>query len=145
MLRHPKTLGKSLSASHFVKATYNDKTHAFRLASTFTPNKIEIHALAAMGQEIFSMIYDGEQATVKTIIKLKKMKPEYLLFDLQLIYWPKAQIQQSLSGTSLTIKDTLNKRTIFSDNKAIIEISYDDKKITFKNNLRNYRYILNEH
>jgi hypothetical protein len=74
-----------------------------------------------------------------------KFTPEYILFDIQLIYYSVDTLNRFLPKNLKiyeTVDSGLRSRKLCNDDDCFIYIEYKDGSLSFKNELRKYSYIL---
>jgi len=95
--------------------------------------------LTEFGGTLFTLKYDNHQITFEPSPLLNQpIHPEFLLSDLQLIYWPSNKIQEKLpSGTTLVQNESpVLHRFLIVNNEKIINFEYDKPQIiTRKKNM----------
>jgi hypothetical protein len=95
---------------HF-QGSYQEKQYSFNLVSQITKDKMTVIGLTAFGARVFTLEYDGKNVDFKLSSLVKdhgKIKPEYLLADMQLVYYPVAEIQKNMIGHNIKIKEIKN-------------------------------------
>ena len=145
VLMSPKLLGKSISEVQILEGTYSGKT--YKMNSALKMDAAEMRLIGfSDAVRLFTLVYDGEKITSEFSAffpKRAEMGP-YILWDIQLIYYPISVIKKHLPEMEIKQQTLLNKtvRTIASDGKVIIEITYGLKEnvIEFKNLERGYSY-----
>jgi hypothetical protein len=109
-------------------------------------HRIAMAGLTNDGVGLFNLTYDG-----KTIVSDKNpllpdsVAPEFIITDLQLVYWPVTMLQKSLHASSWRLEvDTSHRRLYYQGNKTV-EVNYllpDDiwaKSVELINYRYNYR------
>lgn len=133
-----KSLGKNLSLNQALKGSFKDTEQKFNLILENSSQETKVIGLTNFGNRLFMVNYDCNKVKVEMspILKMapniKKLKPEYILADIQLVYWPLEEIQKNLSD-NLKIKeiskDNQTKRILFEGEKPIIEIVFSAQDI----------------
>lgn len=147
-----KNLPKNKTLNQYFKSKYKDQSYNMNVVSQFSENNLKMVALTDFGSRIFTIDYSNGKLDFSQSPIAKnsgKIKPEYILADMQLIYWPLADIKNNLDGKIEVTETTKGKlkRQFFDNGKLIIEITYDrqDKwrsNVHYINLMRNYEYVL---
>ena len=104
---------------------------------------IAMAGLTNDGVGLFNLTYDG-----KTIVSDKSpllpdlVAPEFIITDLQLIYWPVTLLQKNLNASSWQlVSDTIHRR-LYYQGKKTVEVNYllPDTVWAKSVELINYRY-----
>jgi Protein of unknown function (DUF3261) len=148
----PKQLGARGTSEQKIEANYGDRNATFLSAIEISPEKMTMVAAAATGQRLFT-IYLSDQGKLDFdpgVLNDGRIKPEYIVADFQLIFWPAPVIKDALRGSGfiLSLRDAPKiRRELLLDGRLIVEIEYSDKNpwrggITFKNLERNYGFMI---
>ncbi|MFT5703074.1 MAG: hypothetical protein ACI9TO_000435 [Rickettsiales bacterium] len=140
-------LNKSTILSQNFQGSYSGRKYSINLITQISPTKMTMVGLSAIGSRLFTIQYDNRKIDFnlsKMIPANKKIKVEYVLADMQLVYFPIQEIRRNLTG-NVTINETANKRVFYKNNKPFIEIKYSssnvwNSKIDFHNLEREYQY-----
>jgi len=104
---------------------------------------IAMAGLTNDGLSLFNLTYDGNTIiSDKSPLLPDSVAPEFIITDLQLVYWPVAVLQKSLHGSSWRLEvDTSHRRLYYQGNKAV-EVNYllPDSTWAKSVELINYRY-----
>jgi hypothetical protein len=142
-----QSLKRYTTVNQLLKGKYKEQNYDFNLLTKFAPDEITTIALTKFGARIFTAKYNNksiEFTPTPLLPQAGTIRPEYILADMQWIYWPMEEIQKNLSG-GITISELPLKRVLTKGGKTIIEISYSKKDkwqsvIYYKNFERNYEY-----
>ncbi len=145
---NPRQLGISISTEQKIDANYGDRKGTFLSAVEISPEKMTIVAATATGQRLFTLHLSdkGKLDFDSGVLDDTTVKPEYIVADFQLIFWPAETIRAALQGPewALVLKDTPRvRRELLRDGRLIVEIEYSHKNpwrggIAFRNLQRNY-------
>lgn len=76
----------------------------------------------------------------------EKIKPEYILSDIQFCYYPKEALERNFSNAGFSFveenRGNVLVRKLFDGNLPILEMERTEKKISLKNDLRHYSYAI---
>jgi Protein of unknown function (DUF3261) len=85
---------------------------------------IAIAGMNAAGISLFNLDYDGKQVRMeKSPILPPGFSPEQVLRDIQLAYWPSAEISNILP-TGWRLKEQYASRRLYHEDKLVYEIQY---------------------
>ena len=126
----PVSLGRSLSLSQIVTGIYDDQTRSMRFQIEIEDNKLVIVALSHFGTTLFILQQEGEQIVVEADVgSLNGIDPGWVLFDLQITYWPGERLEPALSGQRMRLEDEPQSgiRRVFGPReKLMVEVRYFD-------------------
>lgn len=139
-------LQKEISVVQKVTAHYEGHQHSFIAQLEITKNKLVMVGLTEFGARLFTLIYDNETIHFESTALLKTpMAPEFLLSDLQLIYWPESIIESRLMDGNKIFqnKQAPFKRQLFIAEQEVIVIDYSDQQkwkgsVFFQHRLNKY-------
>ncbi len=111
-------------------------------------NGIYIEFLNDFGSTMGSLIYENNSVNLTSDFIPKKLKGEYIINDLQLVFYKTEFLEQNYENANLKFICTNNNKTeerfIYNGNKLIEKAEIQEDKILIINYLRNYEYILTE-
>jgi len=139
-----------ITLNQIVVGTYEGKSYSMNVITQISKKKMTVIGLTPFGVRAFTLNYDGQNLDLKLsgfIKNAEEVKPEYILADMQLIYYPLADIRKNISG-NISVKETNKKglkRIFYHGKKPFIEINYssDDvwkSEIIYKNLGQKYQY-----
>ncbi len=146
-LPQPQDLGRVVSLSQQVTAEFRGETHEMLIALEVASNEVSMVALAPFGTKLFSVVYQPPliDSEVSPMLK-RQIKPEYVLADMMLIYWPTEALRRYLSRAGLSIEDNGSAlRVISLADTVIIRIEYSEEsdrlksRVLYHNIERDYR------
>jgi hypothetical protein len=107
---------------------------------------IAIAGLSNEGLSLFNLSYDGKKLTVdKSPLLPDSVTPEYIIADLQLVYWPVAELQKILPSPWRLVETRLIaslQRDLFYQDQKITTVHYSalDNQWAKSVELINHRY-----
>jgi hypothetical protein len=117
--------GPSRRVVQQITAQWPDRKETLLCVLELDKQHIAMAGLTNDGVSLFNLTYDG-----KTIVSDKSpflpdsVSPEFIIADLQLVYWPLTVLQKSLYGSPWRLEgDTNHRRLYYQGNKAI-EVNY---------------------
>ncbi|MGZ5615188.1 MAG: DUF3261 domain-containing protein, partial [Methylobacter sp.] len=106
---------------------------------------IAMAGLSNDGLSLFNLSYDGHAiVSDKSPLLPESVNPEFIISDLQLVYWPLAELQKILPA-DWRLETAQNKRIVTVGNNKQVEINYLSpdpvwpKAVELVNFLYNYR------
>ncbi len=149
-------LNQNISLQQHLQSSYKGQKYSINLITQISPNKMTVAGLMPIGARIFTMGYDNK----KIDLYISKLIPidqkinrnnlaEYVLADMQLVYFPVDIIRQNITG-DVIISNPQNdnlKRVFSKNNVPFIEITYSQEnpwqsKIHFQHLERKYEYTI---
>lgn len=128
-----------------INADWDDREESLLAVLELDAKHIAMAGLSNDGLSLFNMTYDGNTVVFdKNPLLPESFSPEFIITDLQLVYWPIAVLQKKLPA-EWRLEEADNKRFLYVMNKKQVEINYlshdpDWPKIVQLVNLRyNYR------
>lgn len=141
----PAKLGDTATLNQMLKGKYTNRTFSLNVISDFNKEKMSLIGLSGFGTRIFTINYDGKNTLLESPKSFKlaeKIKPKYLLMDIQFVYFKIDDVKNNLIG-DVSVKDTHLKRIFYYKDKPIIEITYSKENkfeadVLYKNIRNNY-------
>ncbi len=153
-LMSPQSFAKSISLTQLAQFTVGEEKHELLFQTEITQDKIVIVGLMPSGTRLFSLVYDGVNIESEGYSQLiEKIKPKYLLADMQMSLWPIKKLRAHLNATSSCfisdicfIEESADGliRKLTNQGNEIISIEYQNKvsyqgKLKFVHNFRGYQ------
>jgi hypothetical protein len=107
---------------------------------TITPDRLQVIALAGMVR-ILTLDYTsaGMECDVSPLVPVPKIEPEYIVFDVQLAYFPVDAIDRALPR-GMSFREEGATRALYRGEKKIASITRDGETVEFINFERSYSY-----
>lgn len=149
-LLNPHSLNKNIILSQRFAGSYGAKKFKLNLITQITPDVMKVIGLSEFGTRIFTIEYGQQKIKFsKFVAAAKKIRPEYMLADMQLVYGSVASIKNNISSEAI-IKEQNNKglvRTFYKGDAPFIRISYSNtnrwkSKIHYQHLERGYEYVI---
>ena len=107
---------------------------------------ITMTLLNDFGTDMGVMIYNGESVIFDSPLLPDNLKPEYIICDIQNIYYDLEKLQANYKKVGLSFEETeldsKKVRLLKNGSKVIEEIVFEGNTVKLKNLLRGYEYIL---
>jgi hypothetical protein len=120
------TLGGSQLARQVVSAAFADQAATLQCVVDVTPEHMTLVALNAMGLRLFSVVVAGGKTLAERTPGVSDaIRPERILADIQLAYWPLAALQKAYAGTSWSVSEPVaGTRRLLHDGRLAEEVHY---------------------
>ncbi|TCI03292.1 DUF3261 domain-containing protein [Corallincola luteus] len=113
------------SLSQLVTFHYDTRTEALPFVISLSSDEILMSAIASWGSPLFVLRYDGHDITfLQAPIVDIALKPEYILGDFFLTYWPTNSLANALKPLGFTIADDGLTRQVWQDGLLVMTIQY---------------------
>lgn len=124
-LMPPSALGVSLALTQSVTTKHVNAEYKMLAQIEIDRNSLIFVGMTPFGQHLFSIEYKNNRYHYDVAPILQdRIKPEYLLADFQLSYWPTKLLQTRLSGGVIQV--VANRRSIYRDDDTkVVDISYE--------------------
>ena len=136
-------VGPSRRVVQQITAQWPDRKETVLCVLELDKQRIAMAGLTNEGLSLFNLTYDGKTIVAdKSPLLPDSVAPEFIITDLQLVYWPVAVLQKSLHGSSWRLEvDTNHRRLYYQGNKAI-EVNYVVPDAVWAKSIEliNYRY-----
>jgi len=117
----PAELLRTVDVIQLVTARHGDDVFVFEGRLSVGPGGLRLVGTDAMGRRAMDIAWNGGCLTVERASWLpERVRPENVLADIVLIYWPEAAVRRGLRGA--TLETGPGARTIIADGRAVIAI-----------------------
>jgi hypothetical protein len=119
-------LGGARAASQVVRAAFRERELTLQCAVQVTDRGVTVAGVDALGRRVFTVTYDGQQASVEPGPMIPEgFSPDYLLADVQLALWPLRALQAAYAGTGWAVSEPYpGARRLRRDGRLIAEVHY---------------------
>lgn len=115
----PDTLGASVQARQEITALRKGQTRSLQVALKADANTLTIIGLSALGQRLFTLVWDGQDAEVTSQIdNLQGFDPYWILADMQMAYWPLVPLRAALPA-DLQLTEHGSTRTLWRGDELL--------------------------
>lgn len=95
----PAALGREIEAVQMVTARHGTQSFTFEGHLSVTSERVLLAGTDGFGQRLMELRWDGRTLTSDKASWLPEtLRPDYVLADVMLIYWPEAALRLSVSG-----------------------------------------------
>lgn len=147
-LLHPAELENPVDAQQLLNGSFGSSSFSLLAYTQADENGIFMSLFNDFGTSMGNLSYDGIRVSFDSAIFPKALKAEYIVADLQFAYYKLDAVKKALSEVHLTVSETEENgvvvRKILNGKKCIEVITKNGNVLTILNNLRGYKYILEE-
>lgn len=117
-------LGPARRIVQQINAVWADRQESLVAVLELDARHIAMAGLSNDGLSLFNLTYDGNTVVSdKSPLLPESVAPEFIITDLQLVYWPIASLQKKLpAGWRLEVAD--KKRVLTINGKKQVEVNY---------------------
>lgn len=117
-------LGRSVSVVQMITARYRGEAFAFEAYLSVAPDGLTLVNTDPLGRRALTMSWrDGKLTQELAPWVPGFIRPENILADITITYWPEAAVRAGLSGGTLTAEP--KRRVIAQDGQDIVTVEYD--------------------
>jgi hypothetical protein len=111
-----------------LRGAFGAREVTLQCAVSATPTNISIVGLTALGLRAFTIKYDGVRVQAERAPQVPEFfKPEQLLNDFELVFWPLESLQQALAGTEWRVSEPhVGTRRLRFGERLIAEVHFAD-------------------
>lgn len=121
----PAELGRSLEATQLVTAHYGDRTFVFEGHLSATPERFLMVCLDAMGRKALTITWSASGIAAEAAPWVPaELRPDNMLADMVLLYWPEASVRRLLAASAGTLVTGPRRRSVWVDGKEIVQVDY---------------------
>lgn len=125
IMPQPGDLGRSFEVSQLVTAHYGDQTYVFEGHLSARPDRFLMIGLDTTGRRALTITWTDFGITYEAAPWVPaKLRPENILADMVLLYFPDAVIGKALAASGGTVTTSVSRRVIGVDGKATITADY---------------------
>ena len=126
VLPRPSDLGRSVQVTQLVTARYGNDTYVFESHIDATPERFLMVGVDSLGRRAMTVTWTdaGMTADVASWFP-SSLRPENILADMVLLYWPEAAVRQSLLLAGGELVSGPRWRSVRKDGKEIVRIEYE--------------------
>ena len=117
-------------AQQKVEASINGRHETLITEIDVNSNEMNFVGLTPFGQKVVHVRYDNQMVVAETLPD-KRLNPTLILAMLQLSLWPADSVRAGLSK-SLTLDESVNKRSIHANKKVIMQVDYVDDSTRYQ-------------
>ena len=140
----PSAFGGELTCVQEIMGTYGNTKQALTGIVRLSSEEMQVMLFAEMAR-IMTVKYGagGIECESSPLISVVNVRPEYVLFDIQLTYFPAEAINRALPK-GMAFKEEGAVRTLCRGDQVIVKIVRIGDDIEFINNERLYSYLIRQ-
>ncbi|WP_161990602.1 DUF3261 domain-containing protein [Candidatus Methylobacter oryzae] len=117
-------LGPARRIVQQINAVWADRRESMLAVLELDARHIAMSGLSNDGLSLFNLTYDGNTVVSdKSPLLPESVNPEFIIADLQLVYWPIAELQKKLPA-DWRLEAAQNKRILTAGNNKQVEVNY---------------------
>lgn len=121
----PGDLGRSFEVAQLVTAHYGDKTYVFEGHLSARPDRFLMIGLDTTGRRAMTISWTDAGITYEAAPWVPaQLRPENILADMVLLYFPDPVISRALADSGGTVATTPTRRSIIADGKEVVTADY---------------------
>lgn len=125
VLPQPGTLGRSVNATQLVSAHYGDQTITFEGHISARPDRFLLAVIDPLGRKALTITWTDQDIAYESAPWLPpKLRPENMLADLVVLYWPEAVVREALRASGGTVVTGPGTRSIMAGGREVIQADY---------------------
>lgn len=109
---------------------------------------LQLSLISAMGTDLGSLEYDGDTASFSSGMIFGKIKPEYIIADIQNAYYTSDSLKKNYEKSGIFFEEETSEngkiRKIISGKDVVEQITISKNNVTIENFLRGYIYRITE-
>lgn len=125
ILPPPSELGRDLHAVHLVTARYGERTVSFEGHIDASAGHFRLAVVDPLGRRALTVDWTGNQVAFDAAPWFPgELRPQNMLADLVLIYWPAEILQRALRPAGVSFEATSSHRVVTRDGQEIIRADF---------------------
>jgi hypothetical protein len=118
-------VGPSSRVVQQITALWQDRKETLLCVLELDKQGIAMAGLTNDGVSLFNLTYDGKTIVVdKSPLLPESVVPEFIITDLQLVYWPVTVLQKSLHGSVWRLEVDKSHRRLYNQGNKVVEVNY---------------------
>ncbi|MDO6685288.1 MULTISPECIES: DUF3261 domain-containing protein [unclassified Agarivorans] len=106
-LLSPGELEQSVALEQVISFRINGENQQMLIYLDVTPDRLELLALDGFSTPLFKLDYDGEHLVKDSYVPIfDDQMAQFMLADMQLVYWPTAELNQQLNAMGWRVQDS---------------------------------------
>ena len=121
----PRDLGYPIDASQLVTAHFRGETQVFEAHLTVSEGRLVFIGLDPLGRRALTVTTTDRGMTVDKAPWLPAgLRPENIIADVAIMYWPESAVRRGLAQSEATVEDGPNVRSITDHGREVIHVEY---------------------
>jgi Protein of unknown function (DUF3261) len=124
-LPSPRELGHSIDAVQLVTAHYRGDVQMFEAHLSVSPERLTLIGLDPFGRRALTVTMTDAGIDVdKAAWFPKALRPENILADIAIVYWPEDAVRHGLAQTDAVLRCDAKGRSIIADGHEVVRVDY---------------------
>jgi hypothetical protein len=124
-LPSPRELGRSVNAVQLVTAHYRGDVQMFEAHLSVSPERLTLIGLDPFGRRALTVTMTDAGMTVDKASWLPQgLRPENILADLAIVYWPEDAVRRGLARTDAVLTSDARERSISAGGREVVRVDY---------------------
>lgn len=128
-----------------ISGTFGDRSFSAESWMRLNDSAIHLMLFGSLGNTLAELIYTKDSVSFKSsLFDGKKIKPEYILADVQFCYYPREVLERHFRNVGFSFVEERQgdvlTRKLLENETLILKMEKTAKRILLKNELRNYSY-----
>ena len=129
VLPRPTDLGRSLDVSQFVTVEYADQTFTFEGQISATPERFLLAIVDPVGRRALTITWTDQSIRYDAAPWYPQaVRPENILADLILLYWPEEIVRAALHGSGGSLLVGVHDRSILLAGREVIHADFQPRR-----------------
>jgi len=142
----PECAATTIDSLYSLTMSFGQDSFSILAFAQLDKSGITMSLLNDFGTDMGAMIYDGVSVVLDSPLLPSNLKPEYIICDIQNIYYDLVALQENYAKVGLSFEETSCEfgkvRLLKNGSKLIEEINFNGNEVKLTNHLRGYEYIL---
>ena len=142
----PNKIDSNVDSVYLLSANFGEVSFNILSYIQADVSGIFLDFLNDFGTSMGSLIYEEKKLSLNCTFLPKKLKGEYIVNDLQLVFYKSESLEQNYKNSGLLFleknEDEKKERFIYSGKKLIEKAEILENEIVIENFLRSYKYTL---
>jgi hypothetical protein len=137
VLPRPAELGRAVDAVQQVMARREGGIHIFEVRLQADGQRVRLVGTDPAGRRAMTIDWhEGQLAVERAPWLPEAVRPENILADLVLAYWPETALRRVLAGTNLSLTSGPGERVVRRDGHELVVVRYDGNRDPFSGAVR---------
>ena len=124
-LPRPRDLGHSVNAVQLVTAHYRGDVQMFEAHLSVSPDRMTLIGLDPFGRRALTVTLTDTGIDIdKAPWFPQALRPENILADVTIIYWPEEAVRRGLARTGAVLRSDARGRSIIADGREVVRVDY---------------------
>ncbi len=128
-----------------LSGTFGDRNFSGESWMLLSDSTIHVMLFGNIGNTLAELVYTKDSVSFESsVMDVKKVKPEYILADIQFCYYPKEVLERNFSAAGFSfVEERRGKvltRKLLENGTTILRMERTANRIFLKNELRDYSY-----